>query len=42
MKKFKEFLLEVEDWKDQVASNDETVKGLSSKGFKLKDVNYEM
>jgi len=33
MKKFKEFLLEVEDWKDQVATNDET-----GKRYRVKDI----
>ena len=33
MKKFKEFLLEVEDWKDQVASNDET-----GKRYRVRDI----
>ena len=33
MKKFKEFLLEVEDWKNQVASNDET-----GKKYRVKDI----
>ena len=33
MKKFKEFLLEVEDWKDQIASNDET-----GKKYRVKDI----
>jgi hypothetical protein len=33
MKKFKEFLLEVEDWKDQIATNDET-----GKKYRVKDI----